>query len=79
METLKFIESDRVSLHYDAEADVLYLSFGDPQPALGLDIGGGVIARYVEETRQLVGFTFVGLRGFFEREAADQRVASVPK
>jgi len=79
LETLKFIEPDHVSLNYDAGADVLYLAFGDPQPAIGLDIGEGVFARYVEETSQLVGFTFVGFREFFAREAANQRVASGPK
>lgn len=79
LETLKFTEPDHLSLHYDAEADVFYLSFGDPQPAIGLDIGDGVFARYVEETSELVGLTFIGLRAFFDRQAAKQRVASGPK
>jgi len=30
----------------DGEADVLYLSIGEPQPAVGMDIGEGVILRY---------------------------------
>lgn len=49
-------------MDYDREADVLYVSFGSPRPALGLKLGDGVVARYVEKTGEIVGFTFVGLR-----------------
>ena len=47
---------------YDAEADVLYLSTGEPQPALGVDIGEGVILRYDEAHNEVVGLTLIGLR-----------------
>ena len=47
---------------YDAEADVLYLSIGEPQPALGVDIGEGVILRYDEAHNEVVGLTLIGLR-----------------
>jgi uncharacterized protein YuzE len=47
---------------YDDEADVLYLSTGPIRPALGLDIGDGTILRYDEATREVVGFTLIGLR-----------------
>ena len=47
---------------YDAEADVLYLSIGEPQPALGVDIGEGVILRYDEARNEVVGLTLIGLR-----------------
>jgi len=30
---------------YDSEADVLYISFGAPRPAVGVDMGNGVIMR----------------------------------
>jgi len=33
---------------YDREADVLYISFGAPRPAVGVDMGNGVIMRYDE-------------------------------
>jgi uncharacterized protein YuzE len=45
---------------YDAEADTLYVSFGSPQPAVGIDIGEGVIVRYDEEVGRVVGVTIVG-------------------
>jgi uncharacterized protein YuzE len=47
---------------YDDEADVLYLSIGPIRPALGLVIGDGTILRYDEATREVVGFTLIGLR-----------------
>ncbi|MCK4652091.1 MAG: DUF2283 domain-containing protein [Methanosarcinales archaeon] len=34
---------------YDSEADVLYISFGAPRPAVGVDMGNGVIMRYDEK------------------------------
>jgi uncharacterized protein YuzE len=48
---------------YDEEADVLYLSFGAPRPAVGIDIGEGAIVRYDEVRREVVGLTVIGLRG----------------
>jgi len=62
MASLKLEEPQAIDMDYDDEADVLYLSFGEPRPALGLDLGDGVIARYIEATGELVGFTFVGLK-----------------
>lgn len=47
---------------YDGEADVLDLSPAEPKPADGVDIGGGVIVRYDEESGEVVGVTIVSLR-----------------
>jgi uncharacterized protein YuzE len=47
---------------YDEEADVLYLSVGEPKPAVGVDIGGGVVARYDEARKEVVGLTIIALR-----------------
>ncbi len=60
MEALKLEEPKAVNWDYDEEADVLYISFGDPEPALTLDLGEGVLARYRESDNALVGFTFIG-------------------
>lgn len=46
---------------YDGEADTLYLSFGAPRPATGVDIGQGVIVRYDEVLKEVVGLTIVGV------------------
>ena len=47
---------------YDSEADVLYISFGAPRPAVGVDMGNGVIMRYDEEQDEIVGITIIGVR-----------------
>ena len=52
-----------VDWEYDDEADTLYLSFGKPKAATGLDIGQGVIVRYDEQAREVVGLTIVGVGG----------------
>lgn len=59
-----------VSWDYDEEADVLYFSVGEPRTATGVDIGEGVIARYDEEQKELVGVTLIGLRARLLRELA---------
>lgn len=63
METLKILEKPAaVTWDYDEEADVLYLSVGEARPAVGVDIGEGVIVRYDESRREVVGLTLIGLR-----------------
>jgi uncharacterized protein YuzE len=46
---------------YDGEADTLYISFGKPKPALGVDVGEGVIVRYDEKAREVLGLTLIGV------------------
>lgn len=59
---MKILEStEDVRWEYDVEADVLYVSVGDPRPALGVDIGEGTVARY-DEANELVRITLVGVR-----------------
>lgn len=63
METLRILEkSDRLDWDYDGEADVLYVSVGKPTKATGVDIGQGVIVRYDEKRRQVIGLTIMGIR-----------------
>lgn len=62
MEKLMVEKPKQVSWEYDKEADVLYISFGKPQPALSMDMGSGIVARYLEKSNELVGFTIVGLK-----------------
>lgn len=60
---MKILEStEDVRWEYDAEADVLYVSVGEPRPATGVDLGEGTVARYDEENNELVGITLLGLR-----------------
>ena len=63
METIKILDKkENLNWDYDEEADVLYISVGEPQKALGIDIGEGAIVRYKEETGEVVGFTLMGVK-----------------
>ena len=69
METLKILEKPaEVTWDYDEDADVLYPALGQPRPALGIDIGEGVVLRYDEAARELVGLTLIELRARLLRE-----------
>jgi uncharacterized protein YuzE len=63
MEAVKVFDKNDVPVdwEYDDEADTLYLSFGQPKAATGLDIGQGVIVRFDEQAREVVGLTIVGV------------------
>jgi uncharacterized protein YuzE len=63
MEAMSILEkSGPIAWDCDADADVLYLSIGEPQPAVGVDIGAGTILRYNEAHKEVVGLTIIGLR-----------------
>jgi uncharacterized protein YuzE len=60
LETLKILEKkENLQWDYDAEADVLYISIGTPEPAEGVDIGSGVIVRIDPASDEIVGFTII--------------------
>jgi uncharacterized protein YuzE len=59
MATLKIPEKVSSVIHYDPEADVLYVSFGEPKPAEGIDIGDGTILRVEPMNRKILGFTIL--------------------
>lgn len=58
----------QVTWDYDREADTLYISFGEPRPALSLDLGGGIFARYLEKTKEFVGFTIIGVSEIIKKK-----------
>ena len=63
MEAIKILERpSNLTWDYDEDADVLYISVGQPRPALGVDIGEGVIVRYDEASHEVVGLTVIGVR-----------------
>lgn len=66
---IKILEKPaEVGWDYDEEADVLYLSVGDPRPAVGVDIGEGIVARYDEVHKEVVDITLVRLRACLLKE-----------
>ncbi|NLX06485.1 MAG: DUF2283 domain-containing protein [Phycisphaerae bacterium] len=63
MDAIKILDKkEDLNWDYDEEADVLYISTGQPVPAVGLDVGDGVIVRYRQDTREFVGLTVIGVR-----------------
>ena len=63
MDSIRILEdSKKVTGSYDKEADVLYISLGEPCAAVAVDISDGVIARYDEESQSIVGITVMGLQ-----------------
>ena len=63
MEAIKILERpSNLTWDYDEEADVLYISVGQPRPAVGVDIGDGLIVRYDETNHEVVGLTVIGMR-----------------
>lgn len=63
LEPVKILSQlEPITSDYDEDADVLYLSIGEPRPALGIDVGDGLVVRYDEANREVVGLTVIGLR-----------------
>jgi len=61
MEALNLLPDNKqqVEWEYDEEADVLYISFGPPRPAIGIDIREGTVLRFDERERKIVGITII--------------------
>jgi uncharacterized protein YuzE len=63
MDSVRILEgSTKITGSYDKEADVLYISLGEPCAAVAVDISDAVIARYNEESQSIVGLTVIGLQ-----------------
>ena len=74
MQALKVLEKPAsVTWEYDEDADVLYVSIGEPVEALGVDIGEGAILRYYETRKEVVGLTILGLRARLLQGLADSQ------
>jgi len=66
MEVLKILEKkEKLNWDYDKEADVLYISITEPQKAIGIDVGEGIIVRYKEDAKEIVGLTIIGFKERF--------------
>lgn len=79
METVKILEHpESISWKNDEEADVLYLSVGEPRQALGVDIGDGVILRYSEAENEVIGLTVLGVRQRLVKELSEGRSVRPP-
>lgn len=54
-------QSRIMQLAYDQAADVLYVSIGDPRPAISREVGDDVLLRLDPETAEVVGLTILNL------------------
>ncbi len=64
MEKIKLPQRKMVNSHYDEGADVLYPSFGEPQPSETLDTGEDLLIRFNPKTGELTGFTILNFSEF---------------
>ncbi|MGH7575653.1 MAG: DUF2283 domain-containing protein [Longimicrobiales bacterium] len=63
MEALRILEGpESLSWEYDEEGDVLYISIGDPKPAVSIDVGESVLIRFDEQAGAVVGITLMNVR-----------------
>ena len=77
MEEVKIVpKGKQIEWDYDEEADVLYLSFGKPRPATGIDFGDGIILRYSEKKGEVVGLTIVGIKDFLLKSLSSNQTVS---
>lgn len=58
---MKFVDLPlrNLQISYDEDSDVLYVSIGEPRPALTYEEDGGVLIRRDPETQKVVGVTVV--------------------
>lgn len=54
-------KNNLMQLAYDHEADVLYLSVGQPRTAVSREIGDDVLLRVDPETDEVIGLTILNL------------------
>ena len=63
METLKILKNRRnINWDYNDETDIFYLSIGNHQNAVGMDLGEGLIVYYDESQKEVIGLNISGLR-----------------
>ena len=63
MEAPRILDNpEGLTWEHDEEADVLYISIGDPRPAVTVDLGESVLVRYDEQAMEIVGLTILNLR-----------------
>lgn len=75
MEAVKVFDKkdEPLDWEYDDDADTLYLSFGEPRPATGLDIGEGIVVRFDERAKEVVGLTIVGVGRRLEQQYVKEK------
>ncbi len=55
-------KTPRLTVDYDRSEDVLYVVNGEPRPAEGEDLPGGIVRRYALDDNSPCGVTIIGYR-----------------
>ena len=58
-------KTDQLTVSYDKEADVLYITEGKPREAIGEMMDDGLIVRKDPKTKEIIGFTIVDFTEHF--------------
>ena len=67
-------ETEKLKARYDAEYDILYLSFGNPVGVVeGEDVAPGILVEYDEEDT-IVGIEIFGAKEYIEGDSRKLRV-----
>ena len=66
-------KADQLTVSYDKEADVLYLTEGNPRQAIGEIMGDGIVVRRDSKTKKIIGLTIVDFTDHF-KNAKSQRI-----
>ncbi len=61
------MKDNKITIDYDEEADVLYLSFGEPVEAITEEVGN-IGVRKDEKTNEVVGLTIINFIKTFKRD-----------
>ncbi len=59
------MEKNKLIVSYDKEADVAYLSFGEPKPAVTEELDGYVLVGRDPKTREIRGVTITNFSQYF--------------
>ncbi len=62
------MEKNRLIVSYDKEADVFYLSFGEPKPSVTEELNNHVLVRRDPKTRDVTGITITNLNEYFAKK-----------
>ena len=60
------MEKNEVVMSYDREADVVYISFGEPRKAISEEIDPYVVVRRDPKTKEVLGITIANFAKYFE-------------
>lgn len=73
----------RYRIDYDEEADILYVSFGKPKKAVGIEMGNGNVVRVDPFNASVTGITIIDFNyrygGLFEHNIEETTRTIVPE